>query len=87
LGGIYLLDDIKRAIDYLDIDGLWKLACRDPGGFYNKFTIRYVNRSRMEKIYAFLQGRDRDKLGQQRHFEYLLLCKIEHELGSGMFRR
>jgi DNA polymerase/3'-5' exonuclease PolX len=73
-------DNVKNAIDNLDIDQLWRLAQEHPRGVLNKISVRQLGKRRIEKLHTYLSALDAEKLKEAHAFELLLFICAENEL-------
>ena len=80
-----MIDEIKNAIDTLQIDRLYSLAQEDLKGVANKISTRQLGKRRMEKLHTYLVALDRKRLKENHAFELLLLTTVEKDLGVGLF--
>lgn len=67
----YKLNELIRAIDYLDMVFLFTLALEDTEGVIRKISIRQLGRKRIDKLHSHIAGMDQKKLLEHKS---LLLC-------------
>jgi hypothetical protein len=81
------VENICRAIDYLDMESLWKLALVDPIGVLRKLSIRQIGKKRLSSLLAHIKGMEHKSLESNKSFFLLVETLCLEELGSGMFTK
>ncbi|MCF8010216.1 MAG: hypothetical protein K9L17_03955 [Clostridiales bacterium] len=76
------LENVKNAIDNLNMDELWRLALEHPRGVLNKISARQLGKRRIEKLYTYVSAMDTEKLKETHAFELLLYICAEKEMNN-----
>lgn len=74
------INNLFRAIAYLDMDFLFTLALEDTEGVIRKISIRQLGRKRIDRLHSHIAGMDQKKLRENKSFLLCIMGMCAYEL-------
>lgn len=80
------INNLLRAIDYLDMDFLFTLALEDTEGVIRKISTRQLGRKRIDRLYSHIAGMDQKRLRENKSFMLCIMGMCAGELTPKLWK-